>query len=551
MQTSLAAAFTHHFQLGQGFATIVAARQFAAEILGEPVRPGTALAKQVDEAIEVGVVRSARQLIAQAETTHQAYDSLVNLLQRQPKLGVKSSTSVLQQAYSTPVPIAYFASVLAGITPETTVYEPTAGHGALLLGATPGQVIANEINPDRYGELATRGYRQLTQEDALVYRPTEQVDVVICNPPFGTVVDDTRRTRRFRMYDTWTSQIDQVISFNALQAMKPDGRAVLILGGKLGRDTDQRSERYNSRESRAFYHLLYQHYRVTQHLSLHGDLYRKQGSGFPIDVIVINGTGTAERPLPAADVPPIYSSFDDLKECLPNDPIHHDFSLDLSVYDPALSQLSNAVETPVAAVPVYRTAAPGDSKLGRENLSGADANATGPDDSTIGSGDVAQRDSGDADQQFGPAGFSPDSSATGGQRSGHLATTVERDLDSQQLAIPGTAETLRRGLPRDGPDLAQSSRLSRLASPARRYPPGGLAGHPNPLTPGSAMDAQPRQVPYLPKSQGTPTQTLIPFNMASAAQVAWSALNNATAIILMTIWQRGWAMALVQSCISI
>ncbi|NEQ55254.1 MAG: hypothetical protein F6K11_34890 [Leptolyngbya sp. SIO3F4] len=34
------------------------------------------------------------------------------------------------------------------------------------------------------------------------------------------------------------------------------------------------------------------------------------------------------------------------------------------------------------------------------------------------------------------------------------------------------------------------------------------------------MDAQPRQVPYLPKSQGTTTQTLIPFNMASAAQVA-------------------------------
>ena len=66
MQASLTAAFTNHFQLGQGFATIVAARQFAAEILGEPVWPGTALAKQVDEAIEVGVVRSARQLIAQA-----------------------------------------------------------------------------------------------------------------------------------------------------------------------------------------------------------------------------------------------------------------------------------------------------------------------------------------------------------------------------------------------------------------------------------------------------------------------------------------------------
>ena len=218
-------------------------------------------------------------------------------------------------------------------------------------------------------------------------------------------------------------------------------------------------------------------------------------------MIVINGTGTAERSLPAADVPPIYSSFDDLKECLPNDPIHYDFSLDLSIYDPALSQLSNAVETSVAAIPVYRTATSGDSKPGRENLPGADANTTGPDDSTIGSGDVAQRDSGYVGQQPGTARLSSDSAATGGQRSGHLATAVERDPDSQHLAIPGTAETLRVALPRDGPDLAQSSRLSRLASPARRYSPGGLAGHPDTLTPGPAMDAQPRQVPYLPKAR--------------------------------------------------
>jgi hypothetical protein len=33
-------------------------------------------------------------------------------------------------------------------------------------------------------------------------------------------------------------------------------------------------------------------------------------------------------------------------------------------------------------------------------------------------------------------------------------------------------------------------------------------------------DVQPRQVPYVPKSKGFSTQTLIPFNMASAAQQA-------------------------------
>ncbi|ASC70385.1 DNA mismatch repair protein MutS [Halomicronema hongdechloris C2206] len=39
-------------------------------------------------------------------------------------------------------------------------------------------------------------------------------------------------------------------------------------------------------------------------------------------------------------------------------------------------------------------------------------------------------------------------------------------------------------------------------------------------TPSDAYDVQPRQVPYVPKSQGFSTQTLIPCNMASAAQQA-------------------------------
>jgi hypothetical protein len=48
-----------------------------------------------------------------------------------------------------------------------------------------------------------------------------------------------------------------------------------------------------------------------------------------------------------------------------------------------------------------------------------------------------------------------------------------------------------------------------------------------PLSTGEAVtpsadtyDVQPRQVAYVPKSKGFLTQTLIPFNMASAAQQA-------------------------------
>ena len=161
---------------GKHYARITDARLQAETILGESIAPGSPLAKIVDEAIEAAVVRTARILIKQSETTHQAYDRLVNLLERQPNLSVRSSTSVLQQAYSTPIPIAYLASVLADINSETTVYEPTAGNGALLIAANPAKVIANEINADRFSELSTQGYRQLTQQNAIEYRPQEPVD---------------------------------------------------------------------------------------------------------------------------------------------------------------------------------------------------------------------------------------------------------------------------------------------------------------------------------------------------------------------------------------
>jgi len=55
--------FTAHFLGGEGFATITAARHQAAQVLGRPVSPGTALAKQVDEAVEGAVVRAAQAIL--------------------------------------------------------------------------------------------------------------------------------------------------------------------------------------------------------------------------------------------------------------------------------------------------------------------------------------------------------------------------------------------------------------------------------------------------------------------------------------------------------
>jgi hypothetical protein len=68
--------------------------------------------------------------------------------------------------------------------------------------------------------------------------------------------------------------------------MKPDGRVVLILGGKLGcgGGKAQRSLQYP----------------------------QKQGAGFPIDMMVVEGRGKSACLLPAAEVPRIYRTFEEL-----------------------------------------------------------------------------------------------------------------------------------------------------------------------------------------------------------------------------------------------
>nr|MCU0536471.1 class I SAM-dependent methyltransferase [Hydrococcus sp. Prado102] len=299
-------AFTHYFNEGEAFSTIVEARAYAESILGKKVNSGTFLAKQVEESLEAALVRAARTIVNNSSSPQQAYVRLVDLYQRQPRLGTRSSTSVLQQAYSTPIPIAYLAAVLAQITPHKTIYEPTAGHGALLIASNPANTTVNELNRDRASDLRSQGYT-VTEQDASIYLPDSQHDVVIMNPPFGSVAN-----RRFNTGRYSTTQIDHAIALHALKAMKSDGRTVLILGGKLGSDEEQRSNRYNTKETRAFYYSLYEQYNVIEHISIWGNLYHKQGAGFPIDLIAIAGQGKSQRPLPAAEVPPIYRSFDEL-----------------------------------------------------------------------------------------------------------------------------------------------------------------------------------------------------------------------------------------------
>jgi len=311
----IAQAISKHFMGGLGFKDINEARRFIADLTGQKIEAGTMAAKQADEAVEVGVVLAAQNIAHKNRKPSEIYDGLVNLYNRQPNLAVRSSTSVREQAYSTPAPLAYVASQLAGITDKTTVYEPTGGNGMLLIASNPNNVTVNELNTSRYEMLKkVLPGAEVVNKNALSYDP-ELSDVIIANPPFGS----TGQEYTFLNGAIKTREIDHAIAYTALARMPVNGRAVLILGGVRAATEDARREGYRQAQKRNFYFNLYKDYNVVDHFSVAGDMYSKQGASYPVDVIVIDGKGQSQRALPAAELPQQITSYEELKEKL-NEP---------------------------------------------------------------------------------------------------------------------------------------------------------------------------------------------------------------------------------------
>jgi hypothetical protein len=279
--------------------------------------------KYAEETIEEAIVRAARQIVAETPPGIETFDRLVALYNRQPNLTSRTSTSIAQQAYSTPVPLAYVASRLAGIDRTKTVLEPSAGHGALLIEAAPKNSYANELNPFRADFLRASGFRTSTKdasaEDAF---KGIRADVVIANPPFGVIKEQvtTRGGSTFeknKVFDLSrfqpgyeTREIDHALSLNALSVMTENGKAALILGGFNKLTTDREDGYGRSKAKREFYLHLYDTYNVVDHFTASGDLYAKQGAAWPVDVIIIHGRGKSARPYPFVSAPELLSSWE-------------------------------------------------------------------------------------------------------------------------------------------------------------------------------------------------------------------------------------------------
>ncbi len=309
----------NHLRNGGNYNSIVEARKHASQFDGKLFNAGTEKAKQLEETIEAAAVTVAREIVQENITPQEKFDKLLDLQDRMPNLNTRTSTSIKNQAYSTPLSLAYIASELAGINQNTTVFEPTAGNGALIIGANPKNVIANEINGIRANFLKRQGHNVSTKDATQLEQKAESQDVVIANPPFGTVKDKNGETAKFKINEQYTTtQIDHAIALKALETMKPDGKAVLIVGSvsEIAKDEDKSLESYRQGDKVRFYKTLYSNYNVVDHFTVSGKLYAKQGAAWPVDVIVIHGKGKASRRLPGAELPKKIKTFDGLKDKL-------------------------------------------------------------------------------------------------------------------------------------------------------------------------------------------------------------------------------------------
>ena len=305
----------------QPFKTILEARKLAKEH-GLEFSEDESANKAVDELVERAVVETAREIveahIAEGRPDAETFARMVKLYEDQPNLSTRTSTSIAEQAYSTPAPLAYVASRLAGIDHDTHVLEPTAGNGMLLMEADPKKARVNELNPARFASLKAQGFNPSNADGSSASTFADragQMDAVIANPPFGAVREGGK-SKVFEVDGFETTQIDHAIALNALKTMKADGRAVLIIGGIKAESEAERAKGYMGAAKRRFFHQLLSKYNVTDAFTVDGDLYAKQGAGWPVDVLVIDGKGKSERVPLTKEPPPLLKSWDQIGERL-------------------------------------------------------------------------------------------------------------------------------------------------------------------------------------------------------------------------------------------
>lgn len=270
---------------GRKFKSIVGLRK-TAERLGLKDIKDTDL----QELAETAIVQRARG-ISSAKSTNNAekFKRIKKLYENQPSLNQRDSERVMKQQYSTPAPYAFLADMYVKGNGKVidSALEPSAGNGMLTIGLPMDKVHVNDIDAQRLANLRRQGFKNVTSQDGTQSFADKDVDVVVTNPPFGSATP--------KEYDGYKiSSLEGQMAINALESMKDDGRAAIIIGGK----TEYAKNGSLKPKDKAFLGYLYSHYNVEDVINVDGGLYTKQGTSYPTRIILINGRRLNENAFP-------------------------------------------------------------------------------------------------------------------------------------------------------------------------------------------------------------------------------------------------------------
>ena len=206
-------------------------------------------------------------------------DKLQNLVDKLPTQTKRTAEMESFQQFSTPPTLAYLAAWVADISNTDTVLEPSAGIGGLAVypKAWGAQTVVNELSERRLAVLENMGFDLVFNENAEQINNVLPADVhpsvVLMNPPFSSTAGRTSTNK--------TSNAARHIE-QALLRLNDGGRLVAILGRGMADNAASFQKWWGDIKGK---------YNVRANISIDGKNYRKYGTSFDVQLVVIDKTG--------------------------------------------------------------------------------------------------------------------------------------------------------------------------------------------------------------------------------------------------------------------
>ncbi|MGE5608194.1 MAG: strawberry notch-like NTP hydrolase domain-containing protein, partial [Bacillota bacterium] len=248
---------------------------------------------------------------ASAEKARGLIADLSALVEQLPTQTRRTPETDKYQQSSTPPHYAYALAWAANIGRADVVLEPSAGVGGLAvfaLNAGATAVYVNELSPRRAALLRKLPFTGIFTENA------EQIDnilpesikptVVLMNPPFSAAPN--RMAKAGRM-------VSAVHVEQALRRLVPGGRLVAILGESMAMD-----------RAPEWWQRIGSHYAVRANVAVPGREYRKYGTAYGTQLIVIDKVQAASKPLTdaVASVVDLIDVLASIRQRLTDRPLH-------------------------------------------------------------------------------------------------------------------------------------------------------------------------------------------------------------------------------------